>query len=115
MPGVSGNQGLTDGPFGFDDEGAAWRALRDKAVLLYGVGTLRTGWRCECGDLNGLHEAFCYRCGACSPEDADEAKVYDDEARKRGTCPRCGERIPRGAFPTLRAGVQTHEALVCRG
>lgn len=28
-------------------------------------------WRCECGDLNGLHEAFCYRCGACQPEDDD--------------------------------------------
>lgn len=25
-------------------------------------------WRCECGDINGAHEAFCYRCGA-GPED----------------------------------------------
>ncbi len=29
-----------------------------------------TDWRCECGDLNREHEAFCYRCGAGSPEDA---------------------------------------------
>ena len=25
-------------------------------------------WRCECGDLNRHHEAFCYRCGAGQPE-----------------------------------------------
>lgn len=25
-------------------------------------------WRCECGDLNRYHEAFCYRCGAGQPE-----------------------------------------------
>lgn len=25
------------------------------------------GWRCECGDLNMAHEAFCYRCGAGPP------------------------------------------------
>lgn len=29
-------------------------------------------WRCECGDLNRHHEAFCYRCGAGQPEDDDE-------------------------------------------
>jgi hypothetical protein len=27
-------------------------------------------WRCECGDLNRDHEAFCYRCGAGQPESA---------------------------------------------
>jgi hypothetical protein len=27
-------------------------------------------WRCECGDLNRHHEAFCYRCGAGSPAGA---------------------------------------------
>ena len=27
-------------------------------------------WRCECGDANGLHEAFCYRCGGGGPEGA---------------------------------------------
>lgn len=26
-------------------------------------------WRCECGDLNMAHEAFCYRCGAGQPEE----------------------------------------------
>jgi hypothetical protein len=26
-------------------------------------------WRCECGDLNRDHEAFCYRCGAGQPEE----------------------------------------------
>jgi hypothetical protein len=25
-------------------------------------------WRCECGDLNGYHESFCYRCGAGQPD-----------------------------------------------
>jgi hypothetical protein len=29
------------------------------------------GWRCECGDLNRDHEAFCYRCGAGPHGDHD--------------------------------------------
>jgi hypothetical protein len=29
-------------------------------------------WRCECGDLNRAHEAFCYRCGAVQPESASD-------------------------------------------
>jgi hypothetical protein len=29
-----------------------------------GIAPEPTSWRCECGDLNGEHEAFCYRCGA---------------------------------------------------
>lgn len=28
-------------------------------------------WTCECGDQNGLHEAFCYRCGACQPDEGE--------------------------------------------
>jgi hypothetical protein len=30
-------------------------------------------WRCECGDLNRIHEAFCYRCGAGQPEEEPDA------------------------------------------
>jgi hypothetical protein len=35
-------------------------------------------WRCECGDLNRDHEAFCYRCGAgrLDPE-GDESSHYE--------------------------------------
>jgi hypothetical protein len=29
---------------------------------------LSPDWRCECGDLNRDHEAFCYRCGAGASE-----------------------------------------------
>lgn len=31
------------------------------------------GWRCECGDLNVLHEGFC-RCGAGGPENRIEVR-----------------------------------------
>lgn len=33
-----------------------------------GIGATPSDWRCECGDLNRNHEAFCYRCGAGQPE-----------------------------------------------
>lgn len=33
-------------------------------------GTEVSDWRCECGDLNRDHEAFCFRCGAGKPDDA---------------------------------------------
>lgn len=39
------------------------------------------GWRCECGDLNGEHEAFCYRCGACGPEVPSQVATGDDARR----------------------------------
>lgn len=39
----------------------AWvRDLRDEC--------LGRDWRCECGDLNRVSEAFCYRCGSGQPE-----------------------------------------------
>jgi hypothetical protein len=40
-------------------------------------------WRCECGDLNREHEAFCYRCGAGAPEE----------------CARCGHELLRSEGP----------------
>lgn len=32
-------------------------------------------WRCECGDLNRGHEAFCFRCGAGKPESREEMEA----------------------------------------
>lgn len=34
-------------------------------------------WRCECGDLNRGHEAFCYRCGAGQPLDEEDRSPAD--------------------------------------
>lgn len=48
----------------------------------YALGILRR-WRCECGDLNGAHEGFCYRCGAGRPE-ADDATDFDEPAEQEG-------------------------------
>jgi hypothetical protein len=46
-------------------------------------------WRCECGDLNRYHEAFCYRCGAGQPEDhLQKARVPLGDA-ERQRCERC--------------------------
>lgn len=43
-----------------------------------------TGWRCECGDRNRDDEAFCYRCGACGPDDAaDQATAREDADSER--------------------------------
>lgn len=36
--------------------------------IAYALGLIKP-WRCECGDLNRHHEAFCYRCCAGSPEE----------------------------------------------
>jgi len=44
----------------------------------YALGILKR-WRCECGDLNGAHEGFCYRCGAGEPE-ADYPPHFDEKA-----------------------------------
>lgn len=40
--------------------------------IAYALGLIKP-WRCECGDLNGPHEIFCYRCGAGSPEEDTHA------------------------------------------
>jgi len=82
-------------------------------VALYGERSQRSGWRCECGDLNGFAEAFCYRCGAGQPAHADEARVYDAAVRERGICPVCGDRIKKGDAMSQVATVQLHGALVC--
>jgi protein gp37 len=33
-------------------------------------------WRCECGDVNRAHEAFCYRCGAGGPEEQEGGTAF---------------------------------------
>lgn len=41
-------------------------ARREEDLFIRGT---EPDWRCECGDLNRGHEAFCYRCGAGQPEE----------------------------------------------
>lgn len=61
-------------------------------------------WRCECGDLNREHEAFCYRCGAGQPEAVDirqaltEALLGDMNTKKQPKFPLKGVRLWRWRF-----------------
>lgn len=45
--------------------GTVHEGLKDD--IGYALGLIKR-WRCECGDINGAHEAFCYRCGAGGPD-----------------------------------------------
>jgi hypothetical protein len=60
-----------------DGPPTGWRCLRAKGHPgpCAAIQEDGTDWRCECGDLNRHHEAFCYRCGAGRPEGAREEVI----------------------------------------
>lgn len=82
-------ENLLDGPEGYRVNNVVWDGLPSHcASFRYGnclsfelltpseyahqmevFGAVDDNWRCECGDLNQRHEAFCYRCGAGQPEE----------------------------------------------
>jgi hypothetical protein len=51
-----------------------WRDDAEAEALIKAIEDVpaEPDWRCECGDLNRAHEAFCYRCGAGPPEQEDD-------------------------------------------
>lgn len=53
---------------------------------------LEQDWRCECGDLNRYHEAFCYRCGAGQPEEGARTAFFMKQT---------GGRFPGGEIEDL--------------
>lgn len=61
---------ISDGR-GREATGAEYALARALIARINGPDKEDEDWRCECGDLNRLHEWSCYRCGAGRPEEGD--------------------------------------------